>query len=236
MQSKDFKVDIRVDGSQIPGLSIIPHAQGDPFPGGHVYKVNLYGTKLGDVCNRKVGVYKKISNSEVDQLFSYIWYLFENNVRKSGSEYGYILNTIERIEIAKDFMIIEGICSPSISLVRGKALNGLVCGIDCYPKPIQTGEDYSLLFVVENTSLLDQEIPKPDLLTVVWDLRSGIINSGTIREETWMVLKAGKHAVYECKVKFTGKGQQRISASLRSKIRSESFEPLYSGLLELNVI
>ncbi len=88
------------------------HAQRDPFPGGHTNEVRLIGQDVKRYLERFP---LTVSNRLEEGTTNWFLQCIERTWTRNGAPLAWVLNTIDRVEVAEECITIAGVCSPFIS-------------------------------------------------------------------------------------------------------------------------
>lgn len=92
-------------------LQVLP--QGDPFPGGHRYRLQVQGTEAANALGGlELGRRENLPRSEASRLLHDIDWLV-GKVADVPRESGFFLNSVAALDVQASAVTVEGECSPT---------------------------------------------------------------------------------------------------------------------------
>ena len=98
-----------VDGARVHLLDTITIRQGEPFPGGHRFQLTVSGPGIPAVS---------LLGSDA---FAWVEVLRAREVGEAVPPARIVLNSIERLDVSDDLVVMEGACSPVVGDDRASA-------------------------------------------------------------------------------------------------------------------
>jgi hypothetical protein len=112
MPTTDFS--LIVDGAPADVRALMCHFQQDPYPAGKRYQLRIRDTDVLSEAKKQFGVGAR-GNLERSKQSSFLTYLFPMIAMKCGQvALQFWANTIDRLEISDDELVLNGACSPHV--------------------------------------------------------------------------------------------------------------------------
>jgi hypothetical protein len=111
-------IKMEIDGAVVPLSGIWVHTQTDPFPGGHRYALRIPKQLADEWLTSHRLTWDDLRDAG-------LWFQSLFGDLAGSARYAvpltHVLNTIDKIEVAEEFVVIYGVCSP---FLRSKAPSG----------------------------------------------------------------------------------------------------------------
>ena len=110
-RSKTMTARLEVDGTDVPLSVVWVHAQTDPYPGGHRYRL-LVPITVADEWLRRM----EIQQSDLGDCGIWFQSLVGDFARdaRCSLPLACVLNTVENIQTTDEYLEVTGVCSPFV--------------------------------------------------------------------------------------------------------------------------
>src|SRR5688500_4416459 len=123
MKRPSYELEVRVDGRTTPPTEVDCHYQREPFPGGHIFELDVSSDKMTKLFpNIQLGEYKEPNWEMSRSIFWSIEALLSSYQSDSDagglSKVKFVMNSIREFRLTEDEAAITGVCSPLVIMKR----------------------------------------------------------------------------------------------------------------------